>query len=763
MPLPTPPTPSQRTVFDLARSHVQLPINRDYGALKRVLHDWLAYSVRTPLQTRPAFAAELLITITRTPPPANSRSVAGGGIGGAAHAGASTSGHAGRRWALWRTRWSRDTADEPAAAAATGASASASGPSAAAGAPLVYRKVVPLHVWTAVLPWEMQRGLSFSDLRLPSSSPVPANSTATPTERAAAAPPDDVSANVTRRAGSEAAEEKEEEDPFGIVTPSITGSSGSAAAGGALAEAATAPVLSITPPAPAMLFLSDVEATRAHGIAFWSGAIRQAIDVLFVGPTLPSSVSSASASFQRLRAQDGRARVMDNRLSSEVLRRFFPMQEINAPSSSTSSPSAATFRLHSFAHLDPLPPSLHPSRLGVEDLHSAHRGLAFTAAPDAAVTSLEEAPRYVFEVPRHTLQPAVAAALAESRRLRKPYRPDRDAAQDTQPAHDLDDDATIELVVNMSEPLRSDLFAKAQLCVEYVPLLEDAIAHYTRLLSTDATAVEVPLDGASTGAADDAAGAGRGRLRKVWLSATEHRWMTPEELEQAAEGPTTEQRGRDGRAAQENEEEDTTEESEAAVAVADSVAASAVWRTREGGDHVSLAAAHAVKARPAQPDGVSAARSISLQSPILREEEEGRPSYLAPSFHGRHEAPVLQNSAVVLSADKLARYPRTHSHMPVLPPIDYELYELCMRLGVGQRTVLYHYHERILHEWRRELHTLQHHGGQQATTAVSAPARLAEDDVARMVGLVEDRSLQLPPELVTLVESVSAARRGGAA
>ncbi|SYZ64561.1 hypothetical_protein (plasmid) [Leishmania braziliensis MHOM/BR/75/M2904] len=375
MPTPTPLASSPRTVYDIVKSHIHLPINRDYNALKRVLRDWLAYTTRTPLQEKPTFSAELVITVTRLPPASLSAVAQGpGGISGATLGQARSTRRAGRRWALWGTRAGYDDTGGSALAEEATDAASFSAPTIP---PYVYRKVVPLHVWTAVLPWEMQRGLSFSDMRLPANalssrgdaSGVTALSAKAAAEEAshhgsgAMAPaagaaadpqaPSDMPVRSPQQRQLGAVEDAEEEDPYGVVTPSIAsfkGNSASVAAAfartplrAATTATATAAVssLSITPPAPAMLFLTDMRSTKAYGIGFWSGAICQAIDVLFVGPTLPSSVGGASASFRQLRQQDGLALVMDNKISSDVLHRFFPLHEIRSPLSSAASASSA--------------------------------------------------------------------------------------------------------------------------------------------------------------------------------------------------------------------------------------------------------------------------------------------------------------------------------------------------------------------------------------------------------------------------------------
>ncbi|KAG5508207.1 hypothetical protein JKF63_05463 [Porcisia hertigi] len=812
MPLPKPPTPLQRTVFDIVKTHIQLPINRDYNALKRVLRDWLGYSNHTPLQDIPTFAAELVITVTRiAPAPLSPVAQRQGGISGST-LGPTRSTSSTRQWAPWGNRRSvKGASDSALIKKVTTAPSSAS----RSNPPFVYRKVVPLQVWTAVLPWEMQRGLSFSDLRLPTdvSSCCTGSRVATSSSKTAAetAERDRSSATVTATATElpaisdmavqppylrqgESAENAQEEDPYGVVTSPIASfesSSANLTTAGArtpFGAAAATSSLSVAPPAPAMLFLSDMRSTKAYGIGFWSGAIRQAIDVLFVGPTLPSSIGRDSVSFQQLRQQDGLAMVTDNKISNTLLDRFFPLQEIRPPSSPSA--SCATFRVHSFGHLDPLPPSLHPSRLGIDDKKELYRGMSFTVAPDAPYNTSEEAPRYVFEVPRHTLRRAVAAALEESHSIHNDRLRATAARSDSllkssmdicdrgvtrsEPCQHEEDDVTIDLSVNLSEQLRADLFAKAQLCVEYVSLLEDAIAHYSRKLNTaSGAAAEVPLDGTTPNHADVDSGSG-GRM-KVWLSEHEFRWMTPEQLRQASAADTTTEQQTCEISTMHTDDENFLQElgikegsTTPHVGNRDTPTAGAVAQTTQRNTTTSLSsqpnADRSVVVRPMETltEAASAARSIRMQSPILQDEEEGRPRQLAPSFVGRHEAPTLQSSAVLLSADKLARYPRTHSHMPTLPPVDYELYELCMRLGVGQQSVLYHYHERIMHEWRRELHRRrrwrqqrqQEAGGEPEPSREKALSWLAEEDVQRMMALVRDRSLQLPYDMVSLVEAV---------
>ncbi|KPA76189.1 putative mitochondrial hypothetical protein [Leptomonas pyrrhocoris] len=781
-----------RTVLDLVRSHIHLPINRDYTALKRVLRDWHQYSTQVPVQDKPTFPAELLITITRTPlsspnsgtkrnaekSPLSSQLLKTSPNKN--NSGSTSLTTRSRRWSLWKSRSAAPTLTREDFVVGSGAATSA-------GTPLVYRKVVPLHVWTAVLPWEMQRGLSFSDLTLPSFLRSEGKRRTIFHENQGENQQEE-EAETGRMRGSRSSRcaAEEEDDPYGVVTPLVATTSPRTPS--TLTSTTRPSNTSITAAVPAMLFLSDIPSTKAYGVGFWSGAIRQPIDVLFVAPTLPASVGPAAASFQQLREQDAQAAAEDNYVSRQVLHRFFPLREMRPPAAAGA--SSVTFRVHSFSHLDPLPPTLHPSRLDTPEGRGAP-GLSFTATPDAPYNSLKEAPRYVLEVPRHTLQPAVAAALQESRDLFLDAQTGPTARWERERSDVDQEEVSIDLVVSFSDALCSDVFAKAQLCVEYVSLLEDAIAYYARELNTDPSATAVaadPLEGGGGAASVDDA---KEKPIKVWLSEHESRWMTPAELRKASQSSASvdekkgeqEDRGEEEKRAYvvacqsaaevRSSNEPYADEDGAAYSVttnintantADDTAASASSNATVSAGR-AVAAAQAVSATPAQPNAVSAARSISLQSPMLQDETEGRPSYLAPSFVGRHESSVLRSSAIVLSADALARYPKTHSHMPQLPPVDYELFDLCMRLGVGQQAILYHYHERILRDWRAELQQRQQrrrgvaaaNDHDDASANVAVASAIDPADVQRMVTLVRDRSLQLSPELVSLVEAVAAA------
>ncbi|CCD13684.1 hypothetical protein, unlikely [Trypanosoma congolense IL3000] len=105
-----------KSVFDIARSHITLPVSKDGSALRQVLRDWLSYSERVPLQKKPAFPAELSVTVYAP-------------RGGTPH-------------------------------------------EAQIARPLRYTRRVPLLLWTAVLPWEVQRGLSMSLLEPPEQDTV---------------------------------------------------------------------------------------------------------------------------------------------------------------------------------------------------------------------------------------------------------------------------------------------------------------------------------------------------------------------------------------------------------------------------------------------------------------------------------------------------------------------------------------------------------------------------------------------------------------
>lgn len=133
-------------------------------------------------------------------------------------------------------------------------------------------------------------------------------------------------------------------------------------------------------------------------------------------------------------------------------------------------------------------------------------------------------------------------------------------------------------------------------------------------------------------------------------------------------------------------------------------------------------------------------------------------------------------------------YPLTHappSSLALLrPPVDYELIALIFRLGVGWESVLRHYYERLLRDWRREVLRLRRHARRHPNSSLTGPAphasscpsssptgyneeavakeeeegALRAQDVRLFWDLVRDPALQFPEELGSLVEVVAEAR-----
>jgi len=322
--------------------------------------------------------------------------------------------------------------------------------------------------------------------------------------------------------------------------------------------------------------------------------------------------------------------------------------------------------------------------------------------------------------------------------------------------------------------LRADLMAKAQLCTQYVTTLEDSIAHHLRVMNTaiQSSAADEQLQQdvrVGHGYRDGAAAGGGGsptRRREVWLTETNRLYVTTAELAayQAEVGQKHHETPWEAARREERERMDGAA-ADAAVRVAEEEVAAtpAVWEAGRGS--VEDVEATAVVegndvglpdfVRPVVPNGVRANACISQRSQTLEEEVEGRPSSLAPSFTGRHEAGVLTRHAPTLSASTLARYPKTASHMPVLPPIDYELFDLCIRLGVAQDRAIFYYAERIRRDWMKELKELRAEARKPHAGGTRTP-HMEDADVARMVTMVRDRSLQVPEDLTALVEAVAA-------
>lgn len=690
--------PTSKTVFDVVKPHLKLPIHQSYAALKQALRDWHHYATAVPLQNKPRFPAEIHVIITRPRSP-----IAAGSVCNTAN----------------RTKWwKRSSVDSTEAAP-----------------PHIYRKIIPLSVWTAVLPWEMQRGLSFSKLMSPS---------ALKGKSLAAAPTDTAVSDA---------------DPYGVVSTVSASSTPHhllpPCRSGKVVTTTVSPTRSVDEVLPAMLFLCDTKSTRENGIGFWSGAIVDPIDVLFISPTLPASIA-ASPSFRQLQQQDQVMLAEDPHSSSpslETMRLFFPQNEMQSAST--------TFRLHSFDHLDPLPPPPHPRRrlLDAEDADDQR----YTVVPQHPYDRVgANAPRYVMETVRHTIQPAVQSALRESAAALR-----AEQAGGTPPG-----EAEIDIQLHFSAALREDIAAKAQLHVEYVTGLERAVAHFAAQIN-----VEVERKSGNAAAEPDAvgddevgvgcnAGEDPNKRIKVWFSEHESHWMTEAELQKwqsshSQEADTTKaakvfDEEVDAAYLREPKGEDMGKNK------SDAVASVTVPVTRQMTSE-NVPQTSTIRFQPIQPDAVSPHRSIAAQSPILAEEDEARPSYLAPSFIGRHDAAAFQRhgDAVVVSAKKLMRYPETHSHMPALPPIDYELLDLSLRLGIGQQTVLYHYYERMLRELHKELKRRQNRAIQNESPSLPHQASvdepvIPEEAMKLLVALVRDASLQIPSEMTDLVEAVAA-------
>lgn len=789
--------------FDIARSHVRLPIGRNYGALKTALRDWRRYTEQTPLGSKVAFPAALCIEVRR-PSPAALLSTASSASGAAAVFRGASGGGGGMfasRLSAWKQRHGLSGKDTT--------TTSSHGTEGREGLlPHVHRTLVPLSLYTALLPWEVQRGLSLTELTLPT----------TTADNVADADAVQASASAS---SSAVGNDNDDADPYGVVTTAEVAK-----------DTATASAETI----PGMLFLLDLQSVQANGgqIGFWSGAITRPIDVCFFSPTQSASVAGPGNSFSRMRDRDVAMQVEDNEIAPAVVAKFFPKNELRSP--------RYALRLHTYGHLDPFP-WCEAVEGNNDDGDGDDEERCFSVEATHTRENEEDAatlPRFVLETVRHAVSAGVTRAMQESladyarvygdeglailKTATATVSNNRKGAAGPQQQRQQNDDEAVELdiTLDLSAALRDDLVNKAQLHAHYVSMIEEAVAGYAGALSRPVVsdAADAPLgqdddidnngihtsDGGDDGSSDPSQ-----RRMQVWLSETEQVWVTPAKLAAMQREQT---RKHDQTPC---EAKLADEEAEAAAAMSDAAGADANGGERDDDDdddaylaeteteqeqqqeeddsHLVATtsrgatdrknignAASAAFATAAREGGTSAARSIGRQSPMLADEDEGRPSYLAPSFTGRHEAATLNSNsnsssssssssvAHLVSADKMARYVKTSSDAPILPPIDYELLDLCMRLGVGTTAILYHYYERILREWRAELLGMRAAAKQQqkqgTTTTQSAEApvqsspssRIADSDIARMSAMVHDPSLQVPEEMRSLVDAVAKAR-----
>ncbi|RNF00450.1 hypothetical protein TraAM80_07629 [Trypanosoma rangeli] len=613
---------AMRSVFDIARSHITLPVTRDVNALRQVLRDWHHYTEKLQLQEKTTHPAALCVTV-----------------------------HPSRKTTASPLRSFAPQSSQGHTVADT------------------YTRRVPLRLWTAVLPWEVQRGLSMSELRLSS----------TPERQQDVSKGDENSQHAQEMAAAAAAEvEGEEEDPFGVVTAASPGRSGAVQSPrrNVMACNVTSPATSVS---PGMLFVLDAE-SAAQGVSFWSGAILQSVDVAFISPVEP--VVTNSSSFQELRqrqlaaAEGGGRRSMDEKRAVHNLARFFPEGELDSPT--------VTFAVQSYSHLDPFPRCDRAGGAkGQRRQHMAEPAAVGRNNGDAG--GYNNPPRYVLETLRHLLRDSVDTALQECRRLRATAAARSGGEGDVYEPHE--EAMEVALTLELSDGLKEELREKARLCTNYVLPLEEHISYHIRRQNSSDEALQ--------------------RNQEAGRAAKEDTIFAP--MGEVSAPPP------------------------GALAV--------------------------VAKRPihlAQPNKVGATSAMPLRSPMLAEEHEDLPSHLVPSVKGKHESPVLRSAEreqnQLISARALAQYPNTSSHIPALPPIDYELFDLCLRLGVSRKDVIYYFYGRIIWEWQKELQRLRKHPAGASSSAIS------DADIRRMLLLVRDPSLQVPEELLACVETVARRR-----
>ncbi|EKF28543.1 hypothetical protein MOQ_007705 [Trypanosoma cruzi marinkellei] len=616
-----------KSVFEIARSHITLPVSRDMNALRQVLRDWHYYTEKLELQKKTTHPAALCVAV-----------------------------HPSRN---------------PTASPPQGVSLHPSLRGAAGGA---YTRRVPLQLWTAVLPWEVQRGLSMSELRLSSTL-----------MDATGSKQENKMENENSRHAREMQEE--EDDPFGVVTAPSTSTNGAMRTPPFATNAAA-----VTAPFPGMLFVMDVD-SAAQGVSFWSGAIAQPIDVAFISPIEPAVTNSHS--FQELRqrqlaaAEGGGRRGVDEKRAVHNIARFFPDGELDSPT--------VTFAVQSYSHLDPFPQC---DKTGgtkrrqhiAQPAGADRRDAAFATGGDEH----NSRPRYVLETTRYLICDSVERTLRECRQQRATAAEALGGKKKS--VHEGNEEGMeVTITLELSDSLKEELREKARLYTNYVMPLEEHIAYHIRRQNSSV---------AGDGYDDD---------------------VPRREME--SEGKTGDNH----------------------TLVSTCAAASPPFCPP-----VTPVGVTGGPIYPSRPNTTGRHSVMPLRSPKLAEEYEDVPSHLVPSVKGKHEAPVLQRAerehGQLISARALARYPNTSSHMPVIPPIDYELFDLCLRLGLCRQDNIYYFYGRIMQEWQKELHRLRKSFDGQNNS------KITDADVRRMFLLVRDPSLQVPEELSACVEAVARRR-----
>lgn len=607
-----------RSVFDIAKSHISLPVSKDVNSLRRVLRDWQHYTETLKLQEKATHSAALCVTV-----------------------------HPSRRFVTsnFVSPLSRDFFFQRAPQGETNHA---------------HTKRVPMQLWTALLPWEVQRGLSMSELRLPRRQGT-------------------FEGQGEKREGGQIVGE-EEDDPFGVVTASWTNARGTK--GVSCAKTTTSPTTATTA-VPGMIFVMDVD-SAAQGVSFWSGAIMQPIDVAFIAPVEP--VATSSTSFQRLRqrrldAVEGSGAGGGEAVGASGARnyaRFFPDGELDSPT--------VSFAVQSYSHLDPFPQCDTTGGTG-ERKHMAQPDDVDGGDGGGG----RDNTRYVLETTRYLLRDSIAGALQEYAQL---YGTVEAETKDRRSHRDGEEAVECTITLELSDELKEELREKARLYTNYVKPLEEHISYHIRRQNSSVPYVDLQTNKTQTCEKETKTGA-----KDSLLLCSNDSVPSP-------------------------------------VAVA-SPTKTIICPSRVNAARV---------AAPAAP----------LRSPMLADETEALPSHLAPSVFGKHEATALKRAQKeqnqLISARALARYPNTSSHMPELPPIDYELFDLCLRLGLCQRDAIYYFYGRIMREWQKELLRLKK-GGDGNSSEISAA------NLRRMLRVVRDPSLQVPAELSACVEAV-VQRRG---
>jgi len=457
--------------------------------------------------------------------------------------------------------------------------------------------------------------------------------------------------------------------------------------------------------------------------------------------------------------------------------------------------------LHDIGHLDPFPFLSAPPPPPPATSSSSPSSFAPSASSPLChqVTAQSKSPttppHYVLECPRYLLQTcirgaydryryyvedAAAVEASASPSVHPPKESDRKgpppAPRPPEPEADVALHETVEVSLHLSRPLAQEVVSQSQMVVGYVKALQEAIEEHMRDGSRppdrpmgEAEKEEVEVDSSiAVPPNPEAEGEAEERRRgkpSCTPFASEHGWSLP-----PPSGATS------VRPREEMESQPSHD--------APSFLHPLHPRRLDAGTPSPLALDDGNARRRGEGEGM-----LLPQREGAAELHKRRANIsLYGGFHSVAAAAAVGTPP--MSAKKASLYPLTHappSQRSLLrPTVDYELIAFTFRLGIGLESVMRHYYERLLRDWRREVgrirrrarrkvrpsslspsspcsthppsHTAGHRSDAVGEEEEEEVSDISARDIHFLYDLVKDPALQFPEELGLLVEIVADAR-----